>query len=98
MAYSVDLNFGNWVVTTGQNGNALFQAIEDGEIAYQKFVNVMYGKTDEQIILLPGFLGRTVTDIIALRYALGAMHDFYLALNNGAVTQKDRKSDLIPFL
>lgn len=98
MSFSRDLNFGDWVFKLAENANTLLDAVKHGEVTYQKFEKVMYGKTDAEIIALPGFETRTVDDIIALRYALGAMHGLYLALYNGAVTQRDRMGDLIPFL
>jgi hypothetical protein len=99
MAYSSDLNFGDWVLEIGGRGQALISAVNAGEIDYQKWYAVTYGRTDAQVAALPQFSGRTEADITALRYALGAFHDLYTALHGaGAVSSRDRQADLVSCL
>lgn len=80
MAYTNEMTFGDWVFAGGQRGNALIQAIEQGELLYQKWYQLSYGKSNAQIAALPQFSGKSEADIGALAYAMGALHDLYVAL------------------
>ena len=99
MSYSNDRNFGDWVAALDSKGHSVVSSINEGEIEYRKWYALSYGLTDAEIAALPQFTGRTEADITKIRYAMGALHDLYTALNGtGSVVSRDRQSDLIFYL
>lgn len=59
MAYTGNMTFGEFSSQAQSRGNNLLNAIKDGKILYDKFYQLTYGKTDEQILALPQFNERT---------------------------------------
>src|SRR5574343_57070 len=99
MAYTGNMTFKDWNFTTQSKGNSLLSAVREGKILYDKFYQLTYGLTDEQILALPQFniVGDTMDQagLTKLRYALGVFND--LAAGN-ALAPATRDSYLVPFL
>lgn len=99
MAYTGNMTFKDWNFTTQSKGNNLLSAVREGKILYDKFYQLTYGLTDEQILALPQFniVGDTMDQagLTKLRYALGVFND--LAAGN-ALAPATRDSYLVPFL
>ena len=98
MPYTNEMNFGDWVYASSAKGNALIKAIEEGKVLYDKWYQLSYGKTDQQIADLPQFTGRAVTDIQVMARTVGVLNEIYLALHGGEVTQFNRIDYLTPVL
>lgn len=99
MAYMGVMTFKQFSDQAQNRGNNLLNAIKEGKILYDKFYQLTYGLTDEQILALPQFnvTGDTMDQagLTKLKYALGVFND--LALGN-ALTPATRDSYLVPFL
>ena len=99
MAYMGNMTFKEFSAQAQSRGNNLLSATRDGKLLYDKFYQLTYGLTDEQILELPQFnvAGDTMDQagLNALRYALGVFND--LAAGN-ALTPANRDGYLVPFL
>lgn len=99
MAYTGVMTFKQFSDQAQAKGNALLSAIREGKILYDKFYQLTYGKTDEQILALPQFnvTGDTMDQagLNALRYALGVFNDLSAG---SALAPATRDSYLTPFL
>lgn len=99
MAYTGVMTFKQFSDQAQSKGNNLLNAIREGKILYDKFYQLTYGKTDEQILALGQFnvAGDTMDQagLNALRYALGVFND--LAAGS-ALSPATRDSYLTPFL
>lgn len=99
MAYMGNMTFKELAAQAQSRGNNLLNAIREGKLLYDKFYQLTYGLTDEQILALPQFnvTGDTMDQagLNALRYALGVFND--LASGN-ALAPATRDSYLVPFL
>ena len=99
MAYMGNMTFKEFLAQVQSRGNNLLSVIREGKLLYDKFYQLTYGLTDEQILALPQFMvtGDTMTQdgLDKLRYALGVFND--LAAGN-ALAPATRDSYLVPFL
>src|SRR5574343_766223 len=99
MSYMGNMTFKEFSAQVQSRGNNMLNAIREGKLLYDKFYQLTYGLTDEQILALPQFnvTGDTMTQagLDKLRYALGVFND--LALGN-ALAPATRDGYLVPFL
>lgn len=99
MAYMGNMTFKEIAAQTQSRGNNLLNAIREGKLLYDKFYQLTYGLTDEQILALPQFnvTGDSMDQagLDKLRYALGVFND--LASGN-ALAPATRDAYLVPFL
>ena len=99
MAYTGVMTFKQFSDQAQSRGNNLLNAIREGKILYDKFYQLTYGLTDEQILALPQFniAGDTMDQagLTKLKYALGVFND----ISNGtALSPATRDDYLTPFL
>ena len=88
MTYQADLSFNDWAFHLADLGGKLVDLVLDGDILSQKFLSATYGKSNAEIAAT---WNRTEDDVVKLQYALQALHDLYLVLNNSAVAARDRR-------
>jgi hypothetical protein len=99
MAYSGDMQFGDWQREMQSKARGLLDAIKEGKRLYDKFYKMTYGLSDAQILELPQLLvaGDVLTQakLTELRYAVGVFN----TLNAGSALDPATRDDyLTPFL
>lgn len=93
MSYTNDMQWKDWAYAVGNLSNvstSLAAYIQQGKAFFDKYAALSYGLTDAQVAALPQFAGRTVQDIVNLRFAVSVFD----AINTTYVAQK---SYLTPF-
>src|SRR4030042_381069 len=62
--YSKDITWQQWIQADENLAVTILNAIKNGKDQYDKWTAFVYGKTDEQILALPAFAGKTQGDIL----------------------------------
>lgn len=99
MSYMGSMTFKELSSQAQSRGNNLLNAIREGKLLYDKFYQLTYGLTDQQILALEQFniTGDAMDQagLDNLRYALGVFND----ISSGtAISPATRDSYLVPFL
>lgn len=99
MSYMGNMTFKEFLAQVQSRGNNMLNAIREGKLLYDKFYQLTYGLTDEQILALPQFnvTGDTMDQagLDKLRYALGVFNNI---ANGTTLLPETRDSYLVPFL
>ena len=95
MAYTPRQSYGDIEIMVQQRGNALLNAIKEGKLLYDKWYQLTYGLSDQQILALDNMQGVTQSELTALKYAIGVFND---VANGTALPAATRDAYLVPFL
>jgi len=98
MPYSTDLNFAQWSATASSAANTLEIALKNGALWQRKFSQMTYGLSDQQILALPAFAGRTQADLDSIRACFNTMKQLNDAFTGvAALGQYDYSGYFLPF-
>jgi hypothetical protein len=96
--YTQDMTWDNWKSSTSLLSGQTIDTLNAISIIAFKWNQMVGSLTDEEILALPVFAGRTTTDVSNLKYAINTLKDMYDMIHGlGAFGQFDRFGYLVPF-